>query len=213
MSGIEQITTTPTYGPRRATRLELMGIRFMTDNEGGDGGGANNSGYKAPESQEELDRIITARLQRQESSLTERYKDFDTLKSKAEQFDALQGKQSQGGGAGSGQDDQVSQRLADFEQRVTAAEKTATETQTELETARVELLRSQVALDKGIGKDDLILLTATTREDLDKQADRIAKLNSGSGKIPGQGSGGGTGGSTVAAGREMFDSKHKKTTS
>jgi hypothetical protein len=202
MSGIEQIKTTPCFGPRKLGRLDLMGIRFLE--EGGDGGdGANNSGYKAPESQEELDRIITDRLSRER----EKFKDFDTLKEKAAKYDA-----HATSGAGSGQNDDVTQRLTTFEERVTAAEKTATETQNELETTRVELLRSQVAIDKGIAKDDLILLTATTKDDLDKQADRIVKLNSGSGKIPGQGAGGGASGGTVSAGRDLFDSKHKKTT-
>jgi hypothetical protein len=201
MTGIEQNMSHPTFGPRRASRLELMGIRFA--DEGGNGEGANGSGFKAPESQEEFDRIISDRLTRER----EKFKDFDSLKEKAAKFDAAQ----QAGGSGDGDD--VTKRLTAFEERVTAAEKTATETQDELSTTKVELLRSQVALDKGIAKDDLILLTATTKEDLDKQADRIVKLNSGSGKIPGQGAGGGASGGTVASGRELFDSKHKKPTS
>jgi hypothetical protein len=201
MTGIEQNKSYPTFGPRRACRLELMGIRFV--DEGGNGEGAGGSGYKAPESQEDLDRIITDRLTRER----EKFKDFDSLKEKAAKFDAAQ----QPGGSGEGDD--VSKRLTAFEERVTAAEKTATETQTELSTTKVELLRSQVALDKGIAKDDLILLTGTTKEELDKQADRIARLSAGSGKIPGQGTGGGASGGTVAAGRERFDNKHKKSTS
>ena len=206
MSGIEQIKTSPCYGPRKLGRLELMGIRFAVDpNEAGGGGAGGGSEYTPPATQEELDRIIGDRLGRER----DKFKDYDALKDKATKWDAAQ---TNGGGAGSGQTDDVTQRLSQFEDRVTAAEKTATETQDELNTTKVQLLRSEVALDKGIGKDDLILLTATTKDDLEKQADRIVKLNSGSGKIPGQGGGGGAGTGTVAAGRELFDNKHKKTT-
>jgi hypothetical protein len=202
MSGIEQIKTTPCFGPRKLGRLDLMGIRFV--GEGGTGDEGANNAYTPPATQEELDRIIGDRLGRER----DKFKDYDALKDKATKYDAAQ----TNGGAGSGQNDDVTQRLTAFEERVTAAEKTATDTQNELETTRVELLRSQVAIDKGIAKDDLILLTATTKDDLDKQADRIVKLNSGSGKIPGQGAGGGASGGTVSAGRDLFDSKHKKTT-
>jgi len=205
MSGIEQITTSPCFGPRKLSRLDLMGIRFAVDpNEPGGAGAGGGSEYTPPATQEELDRIIGDRLGRER----DKFKDYDALKDKASKYDAAQA----AGGAGSGQNDDVTQRLSQFEERVTAAERTANETQTELETTRVELVRSQVALDKGIAKDDLILLTATTKEDLEKQADRIVKLNAGSGKIPGQGAGGGSGSGTVAAGRELFDNKHKKTT-
>lgn len=201
MSGIEQIKTSPCFGPRKLGRLELMGIRFA--GEGGTGDEGANNTYTPPATQEELDRIIGDRLGRER----DKFKDYDALKDKASKYDA-----AQGGGAGSGQNDDVNQRLSQFEERVTAAEKTATETQTELESTRLALVRSEVALDKGIAKDDLILLTGTTKEDLEKQADRIVKLNAGSGKIPGQGAGGGSGSGTVAAGRELFDNKHKKTT-
>lgn len=200
MSGINQITTSPRFGPRKLSRLELMGIRFADAGGTGDEG-ANNT-YTPPATQEELDRIIGDRLGRER----DKFKDYDALKDKASKYDAAQA----AGGAGSGQNDDVTQRLSQFEERVTAAEKTANETQTELETTRVELVRSQVALDKGIAKDDLILLTATTKEDLEKQADRIVKLNAGSGKIPGQGAGGGDGKTGLDAGRAEWEKRHPK---
>jgi hypothetical protein len=203
MSGFEQHKTTPTFGPRRANRLELMGIRFADDPNDPTGGAG--AGYKAPESQEELDRIIGERLNRER----DKFKDYDALKDKATKFDAAQA----AGGSGSGQDDQIAQRLGEFETRVTAAEEKANTTQTALDDTNVKLLRAEVALEKGIAKDDLILLTATTKDDLDKQADRIVKLNAGSARIPGQGNGGGSGAGTVSAGRELFENKHKKPTS
>ncbi|PZE66902.1 hypothetical protein [Curtobacterium sp. MCBD17_021] len=207
MSGIATTISPTCYGPRKLSRLDLMGIRFVDDPNdptGGSGAGGG-TGYKAPESQEELDRIITARLQRQEASLNERYKDFDSLKSKAEQFDRLQ--QS---GAGSGQPADVTAQLQQFEQRVTAAETTATQTQTQLTETQTELARKDVALDKGIAKEQLPLLTATTKEELEKQADAILALTRGSGRVPGQGGGGGNAPSGLDAGRAEWEKRHPK---
>jgi len=207
MSGIAHTISPTCYGPLKRTRLDLMGIRFVDDPNdptGGSGAGGG-TGYKAPESQEELDRIISARLQRQETSLNERYKDFDSLKSKAEQFDRLQ--QS---GAGSGQPADVTAQLQQFEQRVTAAETTATQTQTQLTETQTELARKDVALDKGIGKEQLPLLTATTKDELEKQADAILALTRGSGRVPGQGGGGGNAPSGLDAGRAEWEKRHPK---
>lgn len=99
--------------------------------------------------------------------------------------------------------DDVTARLTDFEARVTTAERVANET-------GLELTRLQVATDKGITKDHLPLLTATTRDQLEVQADAILKLSSGSGRVPGQGGRDATAtGGTVSSGREIFESRHK----
>jgi hypothetical protein len=102
---------------------------------------------------------------------------------------------------------EISARLAEFETRVTEAERTANET-------GLELTRLQVATDKGIAKDHLPLLTATSREALEVQADAILKLSSGSGRVPGQGGRDATAtGGTVSSGREIFESTRNKTKS
>jgi len=105
------------------------------------------------------------------------------------------------------QDDGVNARLTEFETRVTTAERVANET-------GIELTRLQVATDKGIAKDHLPLLTATSREALEVQADAILKLSSGSGRVPGQGGRDATAtGGTVSSGREIFESTRNKTKS
>lgn len=205
MSGFAKNITPTCYGPRKQSRLELMGIRFVEDPNdptGGSGAGGG-TGYKAPESQDELDRIISARLQRQEASLNERYKDFDALKTKADQFDRLQQ-------SGSGQPADVTAQLQQFEQRVTAAETSASQTQEQLTATQTELARKDVALTKGIGKEQLPLLTATTKDELEKQADAILALTRGSGRVPGQGGGGGDAPSGLDAGRAEWEKRHPK---
>jgi hypothetical protein len=204
MSGNEETTTRTAFGPRQATRLELMGIRFLNDDPNNPGAGDPKPAEpnpdpdsKLPQTQEELSRIIQERLAR----ATAPFKDYADLKTKAEQFDALQGK-----GSGTADDD-VTRRLNEAATRAENAERTANETS-------VKLLRSEVALDKGITKDDLVLLTATTREDLVAQADRIVKLNAGSGRVPGQGGrdSSSTTGGGVSAGKELFENSRKKST-
>lgn len=60
------------------------------DTTGGDAGKRSDSdGWKAPTSQEELDRIIQKRLDRERKNLTERYSDYDDLRAKADQWEAL----------------------------------------------------------------------------------------------------------------------------
>jgi hypothetical protein len=203
MSGIATTISPICYGQRKLSRLDLMGIRFLDDPNdptGGSGAGGGTT-YKAPESQEELDRIISDRLGRER----DKFKDYDALKTKAEQFDRLQ--QS---GAGSGQPADVTAQLQQFEQRVTAAETTATQTQTQLTETQTELARKDVALDKGIAKEQLPLLTATTKEELEKQADAILALTRGSGRVPGQGGGGGNAPSGLDAGRAEWEKRHPK---
>jgi hypothetical protein len=214
MSGKEETKTIPTFGPRQLTRLDLMGVRFANDNEGGDGGaggGAGGNEYKAPETQADLDRIITARLERER----DKFKDYDDLKSKAGELERLRSQRQQPAGQ-QGSSDDVTRQLTEFGDRVTAAEKTASETQTQLTETQVELARKDVALDKGITKDQLPLLTATSREELEKQADAILKIagaaKASSGRVPGQGGReNGAGSSSVSAGRDLFANSRKKT--
>ena len=199
MPGEENTPTSRYFGPAAPSRLSLMGIRFADD--GGDGAGAGGE-YTPPATQADLDRIITDRLAR----ATAKFEGFDDFKAKAEKFDAIKDTPVA--------DAAAQARIAEFESRVTAAEQRATEAaQTASETA-IENARLAVASDKGITKDQLPLLTATTREALEVQADAILKLSSGSGRVPGQGGRDSTAvGGSVAAGRELFDSSRKKSTS
>jgi len=163
---------------------------------------AGNGAYTPPASQADLDRIITDRLAR----ATAKYDGFDELKAKAEKFDALKDAPVA--------DASAQARIAEFESRVAAAEQRANDASKTASETAIENARLAVAADKGIAKDQLPLLTATTREALEVQADAILKLSSGSGRVPGQGGRDSTGASgNVAAGRELFESSRKKSTS
>lgn len=97
---------TSTYGPCKLSKLDLMGIRFAdnggdgtgaggdgTDDAnkggGGDGKGGDGKSYTPPESQEEFDRIIAQRLQRERAN----FADYDDLKKKAADLDKLREEQ------------------------------------------------------------------------------------------------------------------------
>jgi hypothetical protein len=189
MSGTEEITTT--YGPVFKSKLNLMGIRFLE----GEDGAETTTTYTPPATQDDLNRIIQTRLDR----ALKPFEGFESIKEKADKFDAI-GPVA----ATTVVDPKVTEKLSEFEGRVTTAERLATETQLKLD-------RSEVALEKGITKDHLPLLTATTREELEKQADAILKLSKGSGRVPGQGGRDTSAiGGAVSSGREIFDNKRSK---
>jgi hypothetical protein len=200
MSGISTKTTLA-FGPRKQSRLELMGIRFANDDDPSGGGAGGGDGWKPPESQEELDRIVNTRLGRER----DKFKDYDDLKAKAQELDQLRAKQDQPAG-GKDDGDKTAAELAELRKQLETVQSSGTETS-------VKLLRSEIALDKGIGKDDLPLLTATTEEDLNKQADRILALRGeaqkNSQRIPGQGKGGNDA-SGLDAGKSEYEKRHPK---
>jgi dsDNA-specific endonuclease/ATPase MutS2 len=108
--------------------------------EGGD--------WKAPASQEELDRIIAARLAREKAH----YADYDDLKAKAEKFEkALKAGKTE---------------LQNAIDRAVAAEKAASE-------SAAEALRSSVALVKRLTPAQAKRLVGSTREELEADADEL----------------------------------------
>jgi len=86
---------TGSYGKGNTLRIHKRGLHFQRDVEdggggGGTGGAADDAGTGGEEfapitSQEEFDRRISRRLNTERA----KYRDYDTLKSKAEQFDLL----------------------------------------------------------------------------------------------------------------------------
>lgn len=100
------------------------------------------------------------------------------------------------------------------------ATSTLAELQEKYANSEAQRLRLQVATAHSIGPDDLVLLTATTEDDLNVQAARIAALNAATRAAqstppfvpnPGQHAGNGTPvapKATVAAGRDLFRQRH-----
>ena len=111
---------------------------------------AKEANWKAPASQEELDRIIQDRLARDRKN----FADYDDLKAKAEKFDQAQ---------------QASKTdIEKATERATTAETTAA-----AETLRAD--RAEVALTKGLTLTQAKRLVGSTREELEADADELLK--------------------------------------
>jgi hypothetical protein len=140
--------------------------------------------YSPPASQEELDRIIGARLARER----ERFADYDDVKARAAQFDALE--------------EQNKTELQREKERADNAERLAQE-------ANVKALRADVALDKGIPAN---LLSGSTKEELEASAEALLAFRGAQTKqpIPGFAPGGVvTKEKSVSAGAQMFADRKK----
>jgi len=107
------------------------------------------SQFKAPASQEELDRIIQARLDRERKKLPT---DYDDLKAKAQKYAEWEE-------ANKTEVQKTAERLA-------AAEKRAAELE-------AKALRSEVAAAKGVPS---VLLTGSTQEELEASADALLEF-------------------------------------
>lgn len=104
--------------------------------------------FKAPSSQEELDRIIEARLARERK----RFQDYDELKAKSEQLAQIEE-------ANKTEAEKAAERLA-------AAEKRAAELE-------AKAVRAEVAAAKGVPAS---LLTGSTQEELEASADALIEF-------------------------------------
>lgn len=104
--------------------------------------------FKAPASQEELDRIIGARLDRERA----KFADYDDIKAKATEFDKAQ--------------DAAKSELQKAADRAEAAEK-------ERDQLRAASLRAEVALAKGLNANQAKRLVGTTKEELEADADEL----------------------------------------
>ncbi|HHV20808.1 MAG TPA: DUF4355 domain-containing protein [Propionibacterium sp.] len=107
--------------------------------------------FQAPQSQADLDRIIENRLARERA----KYAGFDDFNAKAERFDQLQ-----------------AANQTDLEKATTRAEKA----EAELAKAQAAALRAEVAAAKGLPAELAARLTGATREELEADADALAKL-------------------------------------
>lgn len=114
--------------------------------------------FKAPTSQEELDRIIQARVAREHA----KYADYDTVKAAAAKYAEIEESQKT--------------ELQKAAEKAAAAEATAAE-------KAAALLRYEVAAAKSITGKDLEFLTAATKEALEAQADRVLELRAAAGPV------------------------------
>lgn len=148
----------------------------------------DQNSFKPPANQQDFDRMVASRIQRER----EKFQGFDDLKAKAARLDELEAAQKT-------ELQKATDTVTAAEAARVAAEKLAADRST-------ELLRFQVAAAKGITGDDLVLLTASDKDGLEKQADRITALNKGQRHDPGQGQQGhaATGSAGAAEARRRF---------
>lgn len=99
--------------------------------------------------QEELNSIVQARV----GELTDKYKDYEEVKAKAQKFDALE--------------EESKTELQKATERADALQK---EVDTMKKADKIRTIREGVAKDKGVPAN---LLTGETKEDCEKQADDI----------------------------------------
>ena len=112
------------------------------------------SGFEPITSQEQLDKLITARLAREKA----KYADYEDLKAKAAQFDQIEE-------ANKTELQKAQERLADVEKARTEAE--------------LKLLRHEVAASKGLDGRAASFLHGSSREELEQSADELAGLLEG----------------------------------
>ncbi|MEN1976987.1 hypothetical protein [Cellulomonas olei] len=203
-------TTTARYCPPNIgvpPVLNLRGLRFMAAGEGGDGGSQGGTGgeggeggdggagagsgdgkggesgkYTPPATQAELDRIISDRLHRER---TTKYAGFEDLKAKAEKWDAHE-----------------AESASELDKATKAARaEGATEATTRLTTALVTAEARTLAAIKA-----LVDQLATDKPHLVKSDDdpRRPRPNRGQGQTAGQGE------KSVAAGRELHESRRSR---
>lgn len=104
--------------------------------------------FKAPESQEELDRIIQKRIERVKSS----YQDYDALREKAAKLDEIEESKK-------ADLDKATERIQQLEG--------------DLEQAQLRVVRSDVAAEKGVPAN---LLSGSTQEELEASADALLEF-------------------------------------
>lgn len=162
--------------------------------------------FTPPASQEDLNRIISDRLSRQKEKLekenAEKFADYDDLKAKASSLDEIE--------------EARKSELQKATERAEAAEKAVAE-RAEVdakreaeEKAKRELaeVRDAVAKEKGV---DASVLRGGSREDLEAHADSIKSLIGSSSVVSKSGTGGDSlKVSSLDAGRDLYNSKHKK---
>lgn len=149
---------------------EVSGEAPKVNGAGGDSSAATDNsgvsnaapGFKGPESQEALDKIIQERLARERA----KYADYEDLKKAGEELAKI--KDSQKTDA-----ERVNDRLAEYEKNVTALTQTVAERDATIKELQTSVLRSQVAAEKGVPAILADRLRGDTAEALGEDADRL----------------------------------------
>ncbi len=187
-------------------------FRFVTDEVGGGGG----SEFKAPESQEALDKIIQDRVARAEKKakdeVSAQFKDYGDLKAKADKLAEIEnGKKTP--------DEQLDARLTAAEQRAQKAEDDAAKIRAELIGERVQSTFKTALNGRALTGDALFGFKSeafVTDGAVDSDAIKAwveansTEVKPGQQKVPGQGDrDANASGGSVQSGRDLYDSSKK----
>lgn len=112
--------------------------------------------------QEEFDAAIKSRLERERATISKKYEDYDQIKT---DFETLTNEKSSW--------EKSEQEKTD---KITSLEKQLTEANTKAAGLEMENLRTQVAIDKGLPMSLRGRLNGATKEELEKDADSLAKI-------------------------------------
>lgn len=124
---------------------------LRTVEDGGDGGGGNDGGFTAITTQEDLNKVISERVNRERA----KFADYKDVKAKADRLDELEK-------ANKSEAEKFAERIAALES----------------ENSRIqsEALRSRIQAKHGISDEDAALfLTGTDEDSLTAQAKRLAE--------------------------------------
>lgn len=186
-------------------------LRFFAPEEENGGGG-----YKAPESQEALDKLIQDRVARAEKKaeekVTSQFADYAEIKAKAEKLAEIEnGKKTP--------DEQLDARLTAAEQRAQKAEEDAAKIRDELVGERVQSTFKSAMTGRALNTDALFAFNPKSFvKDGSVDAESIkewvetnsTEVKPGQQKVPGQGDrDASANGGSVQSGRDLYDSTKK----
>lgn len=118
--------------------------------------------FKTIETQEQLDIIIKDRLARQEKSVRAEYADYDGIKVQLEE----KTKEANG----------LAEQLKSLTEKSNGFDAQLKAITEERDKARAELDKTEVALSKGLPTELISRITGSTKEEMEADAEKLAKL-------------------------------------
>ena len=149
----------------------------------GDGGAATGGPKEAPSevktlTQEQVDKIVEKRLARER----EKFADYDTLKSKAEQLGALEAEREKSKRAKLSDEERYAADRADWEAKNAAWAEREKSLASEIESLKLSQLRAEVAAELSVPPALMSRLQGATREELVADANALLKVVTPSGQ-------------------------------
>lgn len=126
--------------------------------------------FEAITTQEEFDKAISERLNRERSTIEKKYGDYEQLKEKAGKYDAIVGKDYEG------QIKSLNEQLKTAKETITGHNAIVADLTKRAETAETKLLKNKVAHEAGLPVELADRLTGDTEEALKEDAKTLAEF-------------------------------------